>query len=159
MVQERNTVAGNIVAQNRKARHDYEILDTWEAGIVLSGTEVKSLRDGKASMRDSYARIRNGEMILYNLHISEYSKGNYANHDPVRPRKLLLHRREIRKLYGSIEEKGLTLIPLKIYFTAKGLAKVQLGLARGKKLYDKRKAIAERDMKRDMDRNLHRKGR
>ena len=152
-------MAGNIVAQNRKARHDYEILDTWEAGIVLSGTEVKSLRDGKASMRDSYARIRKGEMILYNLHISEYSKGNYANHDPVRPRKLLLHRREIRKLYGSIEEKGLTLIPLKIYFTAKGLAKVQLGLARGKKLYDKRKAIAERDMKRDMDRNLHRKGR
>jgi len=147
-------LAVKLVAQNRKARHDYHILDTWEAGIVLQGTEVKSLREGKVSMRDSHARIINGELILFHLHIGEYSKGSYANHEPLRPRKLLLHKREIRKLTGKVEEKGLTLIPLKIYFNERGLAKVQIGLARGKKLYDKRKDIAERDVKRDMERSL-----
>jgi len=150
-------LAVKIVAQNRKARHDYHILDTWEAGIVLQGTEVKSLREGRVSMSDSYARIKGGELILYNLHIGEYSKGTYANHDPLRPRKLLLHKRELRKLSGSVEEKGLTLIPLKIYFNERGLAKVQIGLARGKKMYDKRRDIAERDVKRDIERNLRKR--
>jgi len=146
-----------IVTQNRKARHDYHILDTWEAGMVLQGTEVKSLREGRVSMIDSHARIIRGELILFHLHIGEYSKGTYANHDPLRPRKLLLHKRELRKLSGRIEEKGLTLIPLKIYFNERGLAKVQIGLARGKKMYDKRRDIAERDVKRDMERSLRKR--
>ena len=146
-----------IITQNRKARHDYHILDTWEAGMVLQGTEVKSLREGRVSMIDSHARMIRGELILFHLHIGEYSKGTYANHDPLRPRKLLLHKRELRKLSGRIEEKGLTLIPLKIYFNERGLAKVQIGLARGKKMYDKRRDIAERDVKRDMERSLRKR--
>jgi SsrA-binding protein len=145
-----------IVTQNRKARHDYLILDTWEAGIVLQGTEVKSLRVGKANLKDSHARVENGEVILYEFHISAYDKGGYANHDPVRPRKLLLHKKEIRKLTGKVEEKGLTLIPLKIYFK-QGKAKVELALARGKKQYDRRADIAKRDANRDMEREFRRK--
>ncbi|MBN2105466.1 SsrA-binding protein SmpB [bacterium] len=145
-----------IVTQNRKARHDYHIIETWEAGMVLRGTEVKSLRDGKANLKDSYARLENGEVFLYNCHISPYEKGTYANHDPERKRKLLLNRQEIRKLTGKVEEKGLTLIALKIYFKH-GIAKVELGLARGKKLYDRRADIAKRDMKREIERSLKHK--
>lgn len=140
-----------IVAQNKKARHDYHILETWEAGLVLQGTEVKSLRAGKANLKDSYARVRKGEVFLYNCHISPYEKGTHANHDPERVRKLLLNKREIRKLTGSVEEKGLTLTALKIYFK-NGRAKIEIGLARGKKLHDKREDIAKRDAKRDMER-------
>lgn len=140
-----------IVAQNKKARHDYHILETWEAGLVLQGTEVKSLRAGKVSLKDSYARVRNGEVFLYNCHISPYEKGTHTNHDPERVRKLLLNKREIRKLTGSVEEKGLTLTALKIYFK-NGRAKIEIGLARGKKLHDKREDIAKRDAKRDMER-------
>jgi SsrA-binding protein len=140
-----------IATQNRKARHDYEILETWEAGLVLQGTEVKSLRLGNANLKDSYARIQNGEVFLYNFHISPYEKESHFNHNPLRVRKLMLHRKEIRKLTGRVEEKGLTLVALKVYFKA-GKAKVELGLARGKKLYDKREDIAKRDMKREMSR-------
>ena len=146
----------NIVTQNRKARHNYHILETWEAGMVLKGTEVKSLRNGKANLKDSYARVEAGEVYLYHCHISPYDKGTYDNHDPERERKLLLNRREIRKLTGKVEEKGLTLVPLKIYFK-QGRAKVELGLARGKKFYDKRADIAKRDIQRDMDRALKHK--
>ncbi|MCJ7811798.1 SsrA-binding protein SmpB [bacterium] len=145
-----------IVTQNRRARHEYHILNTWEAGIVLQGTEVKSLRTGKANLKDSYARIQTDEVILYHFHISPYEKGNIYNHDPVRPRKLLLHKREIRKLRGSVEEKGLTLIPLKVYFKA-GKAKIELALAKGKKFYDKRAAIAKRDADRETERILKNK--
>jgi len=141
-----------IATENRKARHDYFIEETYEAGIALTGTEVKSLRAGKANLRDSYARIENGEICLYNAHISPYDQGNRFNHDPLRVRKLLLHRMEINRLLGKVKEKGLTLVPLKIYFTERGYAKVELGLARGKKLYDKRDDIAERDAKREMER-------
>ena len=142
-----------IVTQNRKARYDYHLFDTWEAGIVLRGTEVKSLRAGKTNLKDSYARVEGGEVILYQLHISPYEKGSYSNHPPLRPRKLLLHKKEIRKLQGRIEEKGFTLIPLKIYFKD-GKAKVELALARGKRMYDKRVAIAKRDADREMERAL-----
>lgn len=140
-----------IVSENRKARHDYHIHESFEAGIVLTGTEVKSLRAGKANLKDSYARIENGEIMLHNLHISPYEQGNRFNHEPLRTRKLLMHRYEINKLVGKTQEKGYTLIPLKLYFT-RGKAKVQLGLATGKKTYDKRQDIAERDAKREMDR-------
>jgi SsrA-binding protein len=142
-----------IVAQNRKARHDYHILDTWEAGLVLQGTEVKSLREGKANLKDSYAKVEQGEVFLYKCHISPYEKGTYANHEPERRRKLLLNRREIRKLTGKVDEKGLTLIVLKIYFK-RGRAKAELGLARGKKLYDRRDDISKRDMQRDVERTM-----
>ncbi len=143
--------AVKIVTQNRKARHEYHILNTWEAGIVLQGTEVKSLRTGKANLKDSYARIQADEVILYHFHISPYEMGNIYNHDPVRPRKLLLHQKEIRKLRGNVEEKGLTLIPLKVYFKA-GKAKIELALAKGKKFYDKRADIAKRDADRETER-------
>jgi len=144
----------HIAAQNRKARHDYEILETLEAGIALQGTEVKSLREGKASLQDCYARVKEGQVFLYHFHISPYDKGNVYNHDPLRVRKLLLHRKEIRKLTGRVEEKGLTLVALKVYFK-KGIAKVELALARGKKVYDKRESIAKRDAQREADR-IHR---
>jgi SsrA-binding protein len=144
----------HIAAQNRKARHDYEILETLEAGIALQGTEVKSLREGKASLQDCYARVKDGQVFLYHFHISPYDKGNVYNHDPLRVRKLLLHRKEIRKLTGRVEEKGLTLVALKVYFK-KGIAKVELALARGKKAYDKRESIAKRDAQREADR-IHR---
>lgn len=145
-----------VVIQNRKARHDYHILETMEAGLVLQGTEVKSLREGRGNLVDSYAKIQNGEVFLYNFHISPYSGERRFNHDPLRVKKLLLQRKEIRKLIGRVEEKGLTLVPLKVYFK-NGKAKVELALARGKKLYDRREDIAERDAKRAMERALKRK--
>ena len=140
-----------LVAQNRKASHDYAILDTIEAGIVLAGTEVKSLRTGKASLQESWATIENGEAWVMQLHIPGYEQGNRWNLDPVRKRKLLLHRSEIEKLRKALEQKGHTLVPLKLYFT-KGRAKLLLGVGRGKKSHDKREAIAERDAKREIDR-------
>jgi SsrA-binding protein len=139
------------VVNNRKARHEYHILDTWEAGIALQGTEVKALRQGRANLQDSFARITGGEMWLYNLHISPYEQGNRFNHDPLRPRKLLMHRNELRKLVGQVEQKGLTLVPLDIHFS-RGIAKVNLALVRGKQLHDKRQTLKERDDQRDMQR-------
>lgn len=148
-----NEEAIKVITTNRKARHDYTILDTFEAGIALRGTEVKSLRGGKANLKDSFARVDHGEIVLYNMHISPYDLGNRFNHDPLRPRKLLLHREEIRRLAGKVAERGLTIVPLRLYFKH-GIAKVELALAKGKKMYDRREAIAERDVRRDMDRVL-----
>ncbi|HOB82781.1 MAG TPA: SsrA-binding protein SmpB [Peptococcaceae bacterium] len=148
---EKNTKNVKVVTENRKAYHDFFIEETYEAGIVLTGTEVKSLRAGKANLKDSYAQVQNGEMFLYNMHISPYEQGNRYNVDPVRPRKLLLHKKEIISLMGKVMQQGLTLIPLKVYFQ-RGRAKVALALARGKKLYDKRAAMAERDARREMER-------
>ena len=139
------------IATNRRARHDYEILETVEAGLVLRGTEVKSLRDSQVTFKDAYATIRNGEGWLLGCHINPYSHGTDANHDPERDRKLLLHRREIGRLTGKITERGLTLVPLRLYWK-RGRAKVELGLARGKKLHDKRSALREREVRREMDR-------
>src|SRR5579885_514024 len=133
-----------VVATNRKAYHDYEIEDKMEAGIVLRGTEVKSLRDGRVNLKDSYATVSRGEVVLHNCHISPYSHGNLMNHDPVRPRKLLLHRKEISRLLGQTQQKGLTLIPLRLYFNPQGHAKIELAIARGKKQYDRREAIKDR---------------
>ena len=140
-----------LVAENRKARHDYIIEDTFETGIVLVGTEVKSLRMGKANLKDSYARIKNGEVFVYQMHIGMYPFAYYNNHEPLRPRKLLLHHYEIKKLYGKVNEKGYSLIPLKLYFKA-GKAKLSLALARGKKSHDKRETIRRRDQKRELER-------
>ncbi len=139
------------VATNRRARHEYDILEVVEAGLVLRGTEVKALRDGQVNFRDAYATVRNGEAWLVGCHISPYSHGTDANHDPDRDRKLLLHRREIARLAGKVAERGLTLVPLRIYFKG-GRAKLELGLARGKKLHDKRSALREREVRREMDR-------
>ncbi len=144
-----------IVTTNRKARHEYFVLDTYEAGIVLTGTEVKSLRQGNANLSDGYAILKNGEVWLLGMHISPYEQGSYANVDPVRDRKLLLHRSEIRRLIGKIQEKGLTLVPLKVYFK-RNIAKVQLGVCKGKKQYDKRHDIAKRDAERDLRRHYAR---
>ena len=144
-------MSDKLITNNRKARHDYEIVDTLEAGIVLLGTEVKALRDGKANLRDSYANVRNDEVFLHNFHISPYSHGNLNNHEPLRERKLLLHRKEIRKLIGKTQEKGLTLVPLKLYFK-RGKVKVEIALARGKKLHDKRQSIAKREADRELKR-------
>jgi len=141
-----------IVAFNRKARHDFFILETFEAGIALTGTEVKSLRLGRVSLQDSYADIKNGEVWLCNLHISPYEHGNIYNHDPKRPRKLLLNKDEIAYLIGKVREKGLTLIPISIYFNEYGWAKVELALAKGKKVYDKRRDLAEKAEKRELER-------
>jgi len=141
-----------LICTNRKARRDYQILETMEAGLVLVGTEVKSLRDGQAQLKDSFAGIADGELYLYNAHINPYRMGNRFNHEPTRTRKLLMHEREIRRLIGKIQEKGLTLIPLRLYFNDSGKVKVELGLARGKKVFDKRRDIAERDAKREMER-------
>lgn len=146
-------MAEKIVTVNRKARHNYHILDTIEAGIALVGTEVKSLREGRINLKDSYARIKNGEVWLVGVHISPYSHGSYNNHPPERDRKLLLHRKEIRRLIGKVQESGLTLVPLKVYFR-NGIAKVELGLARGKRVYDKRDDIAKRDVQREISRKL-----
>jgi SsrA-binding protein len=143
-------MSGKIVATNRKAYHDYFVEETFEAGIALVGTEVKSLRTGKANLKDSFARVVNSEVLLYNMHISPYDFGNIHNHDPVRIRKLLLHKSEIKRLTGKIKEKGFTLVPLKIYFKGQ-VAKVELGLARGKHLYDKRQVIAEKTAKREIE--------
>ncbi len=145
-----------IIAKNRKAFHEYEILDTWEAGIALLGTEVKALRNGKASLGDAYGEIRKGEGYLQKMHIGPYEMGNRENHEPFRERKLLLTKRELRKIRPKLEEQGLTLIPLKIYFK-KGLVKVELGLGRGKKIHDKRDSKAKQDVKRRMDREIGRR--
>ena len=144
------------IVQNRKARHLYHVLETMEAGLVLTGTEVKSLRAGKANLVDSYAMVDRGEVWLMNLHISPYEQGNIFNHEPKRKRKLLMHRRDIRRLIGKTQEKGLTLIPLSLYFK-KGWAKVELALAKGKKLHDKREDVAKRDADREMARAMSRK--
>ena len=138
-----------IVCENRKARHDYFIHETYEAGIALVGTEVKSLRAGKANLKDSFAKIKNNEIFLDNMHISPYEQGNIFNHDPLRARKLLMHKREILKLKDKLEKEGYTLIPLKMYFKGSKL-KVLIGLAKGKKNYDKREAIKKRDIEREM---------
>jgi len=140
-----------VISTNRKARHDYHIEETYEAGIVLTGTEVKSVRNTRVNLKDSYARVDNGEIFLYNMHISPYEQGNRFNHEPMRVRKLLMHKAEIGRLAGKTQEKGYSLIPLKVYLK-KGLVKIELGLAKGKKLYDKRRDIAERDSKREMER-------
>jgi SsrA-binding protein len=143
-----------VVATNRKAFHDYHIEDRLEAGIVLRGTEVKSLRDGLVNLRDSYASVHNGEIILHNCHINPYSHGNILNHEPLRPRKLLLHQKEITQLLGKTQQKGLTLIPLRIYFSPRGHAKVELALAKGKKQYDRRETIKEREAGREVERAM-----
>ena len=140
-----------LIAQNRKARHDYTIEDVYEAGMVLQGTEVKSLREGRASLVDAYATVRDGEVWLENLHIPEYTQGTWTNHEPRRRRKLLLHRQEIEKLVGKTKESGLTLVPLSLYFKD-GKAKVEIALARGKRSYDKRQTLAARDAQREIQR-------
>ncbi|HXV13956.1 MAG TPA: SsrA-binding protein SmpB, partial [Candidatus Krumholzibacteria bacterium] len=145
-----------IVVQNKKARHDYAILETIEAGIALRGTEVKSLREGRANLRDSYAVIEGGEVVLRGLHISPYSHTSDRTLDPLRDRKLLVNRAEIRKLVGKVNEKGMTLVALKIYFNDRGIAKIELGLGKGKRQHDKRDAIAEREVRREMDRAMKR---
>ena len=142
-----------LVANNKKAYHDYFIDDTYEAGISLSGTEVKSVRMGKCSIKESFVRIENGEVFIYGMHISPYEKGNIFNKDPLRVRKLLLHRGEINKMTGKIAEKGYTLVPLRVYFKG-SLAKVEIGLARGKKLYDKREDIAKKDQRREAEKEF-----
>ena len=139
------------IARNKRARHDYHITDTWEAGIVLTGSEVKSLRNGKANISDAYGIVKEGEVLLLNLHISPYEQASFFNHEPTRTRKLLLHKKEIKKLIGSVERQGLTLVPLELYFK-RGKAKVAIGLGRGKKLYDKRADEKKRDDQRDMQR-------
>ncbi len=141
------------ITVNRKARHDFTILQTYEAGIVLTGTEVKSLRNGKANLVDSYASLKNGEVWLISAHISEYTQGNINNHEPTRSRKLLLNKSEIRRLISKVNEKGLTLIPLRLYFK-NGKVKVELALAKGKKVYDKRESIAKRDFEREQRRKI-----
>jgi SsrA-binding protein len=138
-----------VVASNRKARHDYAILDTYEAGMALTGTEVKSLRAGRASLVDAFAQEKGGEIFLHGVHIPEYTQGTWTNHEPRRPRKLLLHRIEIDRLLGKLKESGLTLVPLSLYFSD-GWAKVELGLARGKRSYDKRQDLAKRDADREI---------
>jgi SsrA-binding protein len=146
-----NNVPIKVISVNRQAYHDYYVERTVEAGIALMGTEIKSIRDGKVNLRGSYAIARNGELWLENAHIAVYEHGNRYNHDPMRNRKLLLHRKEIEQLEAKVATKGLTLIPLKLYLKG-GRAKIELGLCRGKKLYDKREAIAERDVKREIER-------
>ncbi len=140
-----------LICTNRQARYDYHIEESFEAGLALQGTEVKSLRDGRANLKDSYAAVDDGEVYLYECHISPYPNGGYANHEPKRPRKVLLHKKEIRRLLGKTQERGLTLIPLKLYFL-RGRAKVELALARGKKLYDKREDMKRRDADREIER-------
>jgi SsrA-binding protein len=139
------------IAKNRRARHDYSILDTYEAGLVLTGSEVKSLREGRANLSDAYGIVRNGEIFLLNLHISPYERASYNNHEPTRTRKLLLHKREIRRLIGAVERQGLTLVPLELYFK-RGVAKVAMALGKGKKLHDKRDAEKQRDANREIAR-------
>lgn len=148
MVEGRKTLA-----ENRKARHDYFIEETYEAGIALSGTEVKSIRQGKANLKDSYAMVENGEVVLYNMHVSPYEKGNIFNRDPLRDRKLLLHKKEISKLLGYVSQKGYSLIPLSLYLSH-GLVKVDLAVAKGKKLYDKREDMAKKDAQREMEHQI-----
>lgn len=142
------------VAVNRRARHEFLITDTFEAGLVLTGTEIKSVRAGKANLADAYARVEKGEAWLVGAHIAPYDAGNRYNHEPRRDRKLLLHRSEIDELMGRAAAKGLTVVPLRLYITSKGRAKIELGLARGKQLHDRRRSIAERDSRRDMEREM-----
>ena len=144
---------GKLIANNKKAYHDYFILEKYEAGIVLHGTEVKSLRMGQCSIKEAFIRIENGEMFIYGMHVSPYEKGNIFNKDPLRVRKLLLHKLEIRRLMSMIKEKGYTLVPLQVYFKG-SLVKVEIGLARGKKLYDKRQDIAKKDQRREAERDF-----
>lgn len=146
-------VEKTIVAQNKKAFHDYFILESYEAGISLRGTEVKSLRERRVNLKDGYARVEDGELFLHNVHISPYSKGSVSNHDPLRSRKLLMHKSEIRRLEGKSQEPGMTLVPLEMYFVD-GKAKVELGLARGKKAYDKREVLAKKTAEREIERAL-----
>ena len=143
-----------IITQNRRARHEYLILDAIEAGIELKGTEVKSLRQGKANLKDSYARVEKGQVQLYNMHISAYEQGGVHNHDPERVRKLLLHKYEIKKLIGRVQERGLTLVPLKVYFNSSGKAKVELALAKGKRVFDKREDMARKAAQMEIERGL-----
>jgi SsrA-binding protein len=145
-----------ILAQNKKAFHDYEIIENFEAGIELNGTEVKSCKSGKVNLRDSFVKIKDGEAFLLNAHISEYEKGNISNHEPTRTRKLLLHKREINRLIGKAQEKGLTIIPLKIYLK-KNLVKVEIALAKGKQAHDKRNTIKEKDLKKEISRDFKNK--
>ena len=144
---------GKLIANNKKAYHDYFILDTYETGISLAGTEVKSLRMGKCSIKESFVRIENGEVFIYGMHISPYEKGNIFNKDPLRQRKLLLHKYEINKLLDKTKEKGIAIVPLKVYFKG-SLVKVEIGLAKGKKLYDKRQDIAKKDQQREASRDF-----
>ena len=143
-----------LVANNKKARHDYFIEEAYEAGIVLTGTEIKSVRQGKVSIKESYAKVDNGEVMVYGMNISPYEQGNRYNVDPLRPRKLLMHKKEIRKLIGATTREGMTLVPLQMYINERGMAKMEIGLARGKKNYDKREATAKRDAARDMERAM-----
>lgn len=147
---------GKLIAQNRKARHDYSILDTIEAGMVLQGTEIKSIRNSRINLKDGFVRIRNGEAFLYNVHISPYEQGNIFNHDPLRTRKLLMHKRQIKRLIGKTKNTGITLIPLKVYLKD-GYAKVLVGLAKGKKQYDKRETLKRREIDRQISRTLKNK--
>lgn len=147
-----------IVAENRKARFNYSIEETFEAGLALQGTEVKSLRSGEGSIAESYAEVKDGQVFLVNANIPEFSHGNRFNHEPKRPRKLLLHGREINKLFGAVERKGMTLVPLSIYFNSRGRAKVELALAKGKQAHDKRATIKDRDWQRDKARLMRDKG-
>ena len=149
-------VRTKLIAQNRKARHDYLIEDTYEAGLMLVGTEVKSCRDGKVTLTDAYATVKDGEAWLLQAHIAPYSHGNRVNHDPLRPRKLLLHRNEIEKLHSAVAQDGRTLIPLRMYFKH-GLAKAEIAIARGKRAYDKRQSVAKRDAQRQIQRELGRR--
>ena len=144
---------GKLIANNKKAYHDYFILESFEAGIALHGTEVKSLRMGKCSIKEAFIRIENGEMFIYGMHVSPYEKGNIFNKDPLRVKKLLLHKKEILKMLGKMKEKGITIVPLKVYFKG-SLVKVEIGLAKGKKLYDKRDDIARKDQKREAQRDF-----
>ena len=146
-----------VVAQNRRARHDYFILVTWEAGIELKGTEVKSIRLGKCNLKDCYAAVKNGEMLVYGMHISPYEKGSYFNTDPLRPKRLLMHKAEIRKAHQSVMQQGLALIPLSVYLKD-GRMKLELALCKGKKLYDKRDDMAKRDAQRDINRAVRARG-
>jgi SsrA-binding protein len=154
MTQQEKDDQSKIVATNRKAYHDYFIEEKFEAGIVLKGTEVKSLREGRVNLQDSYASVKDSEVFLHNCHISPYSHGNLMNHDPIRVRKLLLHKKEINKLLGKTQQKGLTLIPLRLYFTKQGKAKIELGLAKGKKQHDRRESIKTREAGREVERAI-----
>ena len=148
-----DTDAPETIARNKRARHDYEILDTWETGIVLTGTEVKALREGKANLTDSFGIVKDGEIFLLNLHIGAYGQGNVYNHEPTRTRKLLMHRREIRRLIGAVERQGLTLVPLDLYFV-RGRVKARLALVRGKQQHDKREDLKKKDAEREIARAL-----
>lgn len=145
--------ADNLITDNRKARHDFHIHETYEAGVVLTGTEVKSIRQGKVNLKDSFCRIDQGELFLYNMHVSPYEQGNRFNAEPLRTRKLLMHKREIHKLLGQVKEKGFSLVPLNLHFS-RGRVKATIGLVMGKKLYDKRQDMAEKEVKRDLARRI-----